>query len=81
MKKNIIALLLIILPLDILILGIFSDLYLLAYLPMIIGYIIYICNSNKNKLTKILITIGFFSMFISSFVPKSPYFKGYFSLK
>ena len=65
MKKNIIALLLIILPLDILILGIFSDLYLLAYLPMIIGYIIYICNSNKNKLTKILITIGFFSMFIS----------------
>lgn len=70
MKKNkiinIISILLILLPLDIIILNIFSNLYLLAYLPMTIGFIIYILNSKpKNLLKKILIIISILCMIIS----------------
>lgn len=59
---TIIALLLIIIPLDRLILLVSSDLYILAHMPMIIGYVIYILNSKqKNTIKKILIGVGIFT--------------------
>lgn len=63
---NIISLLLILLPLDIILLNIFSNLYLFAYLPMMIGFIIYILTPKpKNLLKKVLIIIAILSMIVS----------------
>ena len=60
MIRNIVALLLIILPIDTFIFRIFSDnsyLYLLGYTPIIIGCVMYMLDFNKKSLIKKILSV------------------------